>query len=186
MPRVIKFLPLVLLLVLSACAESIWASDEAVTKYSYSNNEPPSITLVTVINNNNGSGGHSALLINAHERVIFDPAGNFKSSWAPERNDFVYGMSPAVLKTYYSFHARKAWHVVTQKVIVTPEIAEMVYNATKNYGAVPKAMCSISVTNILKKIPGFESIPRTAFPKTIMKAFAKLPGVTTDKIYEYD
>jgi hypothetical protein len=186
MPRITKLLPLMLLLVLSACAESIWASDEAVTKYSYSNNEPPSITLVTVINNNNGSGGHSALLINAHERVVFDPAGNFKSSWAPERNDFVYGMSPAVLKTYYGFHARTAWHVVTQKVIVTPEIAEMAFAATKNYGAVPKSMCSISVTNILSKIPGFESIPHTPFPKQAMNAFAKLPGVTTDKIYEYD
>jgi len=71
-------------------------------------------------------------------------------------------------------------------VIVTPEIAEMAFAATKNYGAVPKSMCSISVTNILSKIPGFESIPHTPFPKQAMTAFAKLPGVTTDKIYEYD
>jgi len=182
-----KFLPILLLIGLSACAKSVWAPDNAVTKASYSpTSEQPSITLVTVINNRDGSGGHSALIINAHERVVFDPAGNWKNNLAPERNDFVYGMTPRVLQSFISFHARKAWHVVLQKVVVTPEIAEMVYNGAKNYGAVPSAFCSNSVTNILSKIPGFESVPHTFFPKKTMAAFAKLPGVKTSKVYEYD
>ncbi len=181
-----NLLPLIFLMALSACAEKIWAPDEAVAKAHYSSKEPPSVTLVTVINNRDGGGGHSAILINASERVVFDPAGNWKSKYAPERNDFVYGMSPAVLKSYYGFHARKAWHVVIQKKIVSPEIAAMVYQSAKNYGAVPSAFCSNSVTTILRTIPGFESIPHSLLPKKTMQAFAKLPNVTTEKIYEYD
>ncbi|MFQ5439600.1 MAG: hypothetical protein ACE5DK_12315, partial [Paracoccaceae bacterium] len=122
-----------LLILVSACAKSVWAPDDEVTKASYSPaGEPASIILVTVINNRDGSGGHSALIINAHERVAFDPAGNWKSRYAPERNDFVYGMNPQVLKLFYSFHARKAWHVVLQKKEVSPEVAEMVYAAARD------------------------------------------------------
>ncbi len=186
MLRVSKLLPVILLITLSACAESVWAPDDAITKASYTHSEPPSISLVTIIGNSRGEGGHSAILINAHERVVFDPAGNWWHRMAPERNDFVYGMSPEMLKIYYSFHARKAWHVVIQEIEVTPEIAALAYNTAKNYGAVPKAICANSVSAILGKIPGFESVPHSPFPKKAMEAFAALPGVKTEKIYEYD
>ncbi len=186
MHRFRLLLPVLLLVSLSACAEKIWATDEAVAKAHYVSSEPTSVTLVTVINNNSGSGGHSSILINASERVVFDPAGNWKHSWAPERNDFVYGMTPHILDTYYSFHARTAWHVVIQKKLVSPEIAQLVYNSAKNYGAVPSSMCASSVSAILSNIPGFEHLQHTVSPKRIMKDFASLPGVTTEKIFEYD
>jgi hypothetical protein len=185
--RIRTLLPLLLVLALAACSgEKIWASDEAVAKAAYVDDGPPSITLVTVINNGNGSGGHTALVINAQQRVVFDPAGNFKSPQAPERNDFVYGMNPTMLRAYYGFHARKEWHVVTQTVEVTPEVAEQVYQLAKNYGAVPGGFCGNSTTNILAQVPGFESIGHSFFPVRIMKKFAELPGVVTEKIYEDD
>lgn len=179
-------LPLVLLFGLSACAESVWAPDEAITKSSYVHEGPPTITLVTIINNNTGEGGHSAIVINAHERVVFDPAGNFKSTLAPERNDLVYGMNPPVLRAYYGFHARTEWHVVTQEKEVTPEIAALAFKLSQEHGAVANAMCANSVTTILNKIPGFESIPVRYSPKKTMKTFAQLADVKTEKIFEYD
>ena len=180
-------LSLLMLTALAACGgEKIWAPDDAVARAAYIHDAPPSITLVTVISNGNGSGGHSALVINGQQRVAFDPAGNFKSPQAPERNDFVYGMNPAMLKAYYGFHARKEWHVVLQEVEVTPEIAETAFQLTKNNGAVAKSMCSSSVTKILSQIPGFESIPHSLFPKSTMNNFADIPGVKTSKIFEDD
>ena len=181
------FLSLGLIVTLAACSgKEVWAPDDAIAKAAYTDDSPPSLTLVTVINNGNGSGGHSALVINAHQRVVYDPAGNFQSEQAPERNDLVYGMYPAMLKAYYGFHARKEWHVVTQRIVVTPEIAELAFQSAKNYGAVPSAYCASSVSAILSGIPGFEHITRSMSPKRLMRDFAELPGVTTDKIYEDD
>ena len=90
-------LPIIILLTLSGCmgGVSVWASDEAVEAAVYSSTKAPSITLVTVINNKNGSGGHSSLVINASQRVVFDPAGNFKHEAAPERNDCLLYTSPS-------------------------------------------------------------------------------------------
>jgi len=175
-----------LLFTVAGCAERVWAPDEAISRASYVDNGPPSITLVTVINNTTGAGGHSALIINAEQRVAFDPAGNFKYQYAPERNDFVYGMNPAVLRAYYGFHARKEWHVVLQKKIVSPEVAQKAYDLAKNYGPVPGGFCANSVTTILSKLPGFETIPVSLSPKRTMKRFAELPGVETTTIYEND
>lgn len=187
MSRSRLILSVLALFILAACTKPvIYEPDEVVARAAYTANEPPSITLVTVISNTNGSGGHSALVINASQRAIFDPAGNYKAAAVPEQNDFLYGITPAALRSYYGFHARKEWHVVTQKIEVTPEVAEAVFQAAKNYGPVPDGFCSASTTKILRSVPGFESIPQTFFPVRTMKAFAKLPGVETNKIFEDD
>ena len=171
---------------LSACAKPVWAPDDVVAKASYSHKAPTSITLVTVINNTTGEGGHSGIVINASERVVFDPAGNFKSAPVPERNDVLFGMSPHVLRAYYGFHARTAWHVVTQEVEVTPEIAQLAYQRVLAFGAVGSALCANSVTSVLKDLPGFETMRVGFSPKRAMRQFATLPNVVTDRIYEYD
>ena len=72
------FLALALPAALAACgADHKWASDEAVRQARYVTNEPPSITLFTVIGIPRGEGGHSALMINGSQRVIYDPAGSW-------------------------------------------------------------------------------------------------------------
>lgn len=180
-------LPVLLMIGLSGCATNkVWAPDDEVSRAAYVHEGPSTITLVTIINNETGGGGHSALVINGTQRVVFDPAGNFKHPQAPERNDFVYGMHPQMLRAYYGFHARTAWHVVTQEVEVTPEVAEVAYQLTKNYGSVASAFCANSVSTVLGKVPGFESVKHSMYPKRIMNDYAELPGVKTEKIYEYD
>jgi len=181
-------LPIIVLFTLSGCmgGATVWAPDEAIEAAVYSSSKAPSITLVTVINNKNGSGGHSSLVINAHQRVVFDPAGNFKHDAAPERNDLVYGMHPAMLDAYYRFHARVEWHVVTQEIQVSREVAELAYQRVKDYGAVGSGFCANSVSSILPTIPGFEGISKTLYPKKLMADFAELQNVKTDTFYEYD
>ena len=72
------FLAAALPAALSACgAQRIWATDEEVRAARFVSNEPPSVTLLTVIGIPRGEGGHSALMINGSQRVIYDPAGSW-------------------------------------------------------------------------------------------------------------
>jgi len=178
---------LLAMLTLAACgAEPKWATDEAVAQARYVHNGPPSITLFTVLSTRDGSGAHSGLLINASERIMFDPAGTWYHPNLPERNDVHYGMTPKMLTFYIDYHARETFDVVEQTIIVSPGVAELVAQRAKAYGAVPKAQCAKSISAILSEVPGFESLPSTWYPAKYMEAFAKLPGVTSRKITDSD
>lgn len=175
-------------LLLAACgAESVWAPDEAVAAAAYRPaGEAPSITLYTAINNRSEEGGHSSLMINASQRVVFDPAGTWWHRTVPERNDVLYGMTPQMERFYLDYHARVTYRVVEQKIIVSPEVAEMALQLVEANGAVPKAMCANSVSGILSQLPGFESISRTYYPRKISNQFTQLPGVQTRTYFDDD
>ncbi|MCP5089253.1 MAG: hypothetical protein GY952_20945 [Rhodobacteraceae bacterium] len=173
--------------ILSACGgKSVWAPDEAVEKYAYASDEQPYLLLKTMISNKSGAGGHSSLLINGSQVVMYDPAGRWHHSWAPERNDVVFGLSPALLKQYDSFHARDTHHVVSQKIYVSQEVAQRAMQAAFNMGPSMDAFCSSNTSNLLRQIPGFGGLKRTYLPAKLMKEFGQMPGVTTEKYYEND
>ncbi len=172
---------------LTACgAEPVWAPEEEVRAAAYTHPGPKSLTLITVINNRSGSGAHTALLVNGSQRVVWDPAGTWWNPGAPERNDLHYGMTPRMVDIYVDYHTRETFRTVLQTIEVSPEVAEMAIREAAAHGAVPKASCSISTTQILRRLPGFETIPATYFPNNAMDAFAKLPGVKTRKVYDDD
>jgi hypothetical protein len=177
---------LALLLGLAACAEPKWASNEEVARAAYVHSGPPAITLFTVVSNRSNQGAHSGLLINASQRVMFDPAGTWYHPNLPERNDVHFGMTDDMVAFYLDYHARETFRVIEQTVIVTPEQAEAALRAATSYGAVSKAMCTRGVANVLRQVPGFEGLPATLFPGTLMRAFAKLPGVTERTITDTD
>lgn len=173
---------LLLPLILAACgaAEPVWAPDDQVARAIYRHDSPPSLTLVTVINNESGAGGHTGLVVNGSQRVIFDPAGSFKSPQVPERNDVVIGANPRVMAFYIDYHARPEWRVITQEVRVSPEVAQRALALVQNNGAVKKAHCARSTTAILQQLPGFSHVKQTWYPKQAMEAFARTPGVRTE------
>ena len=165
-------------LFLGACgAEAVWAPDEEVQRAIYRSDEPPSITVITVVSTSNGSGGHSALLINGSQLVMFDPAGTFNHPQIPERNDVLYGMQDAAVEFYKDYHARVTWDVISQEIPVSAEVAEEVLRRAQAYGAVPKAFCTQANTSLLAGLPGFEGVPRTFFPVKLMKYVDTLPNV---------
>ncbi len=47
-------------------------------------------------------------------------------------------------------------------------------------------MCSTNVTRILSRVQGFEHLRGSIFPARLMENFSDLPGVKTEKVYEYD
>lgn len=177
-----------LLSVLSACApgEVIMAPNELVQAKAYRHPGPSSISVITMVNNTSGSGGHSALLINGSQRVIFDPAGSFQHRIVPEQRDVLFGITPAVLQGYRSAHARAAYHVVTQTIEVTPAQAEQALRAAQAYGAVGQAFCTQATTGVLRQVSGFEDIKATFFPTNLMRQFDGRPGVVTDRYFEDD
>ena len=181
------FLALGLVLGLAACgAEPVWAPDEAVARARYVPPENTSITLYTMISNRSGAGGHLALMIDGEQRLLFDPADTWRHPAAPERNDVIFGMSPQLLDFYLDYHARETYHVVVQELDVSPEVAAQLSRLVQEYGAVPKAQCTISITRILQQVPGFETMRTTYFPRNAMDAFEQIPGVRTSRIYDDD
>ena len=177
---------LIALLGLVACAQPKWAPQEQVDAVRYVEGPPNYITLYTVVNKSTGSGAHSAILVNASERVIFDPAGTWYHPKLPERNDVTFGMNDKALAFYIDYHTRKTYDTIEQKIYVSPEVAELVLQRVLNNGAVAKAMCTNATSSILAGVPGFESLPRTLSPKRLSKAFGMLPGVTTRVITDDD
>lgn len=182
---------LILLLVsgVAACtgpAEPEWASDEMVAQATYRHSGPTRLTLFTMVSNDTGSGMHSSLMINASQRVVFDPAGSFRHEQIPVRNDVVYGMTPRMADFYTRYHARQTFHVVVQEVDVSPEVAELTLQKVQAYGAVPKAQCALSTSRILSSVPGFTHIKPGYYPNRLSEQFAQVAGVRTEKLYEYD
>ncbi len=181
------FLALGLILGLAACgAEPVWAPDEAVARARYVEPGTPTITLYTMISNTSGAGGHSALMIDGEQRLIFDPAGTWHHPQAPERNDVFFGMGPQLHSFYMDYHARVTYHVVVQELDVTPEIAALLSREVLAAGPVPKAQCSLSISRILRDVPGWGHIGTSYFPRRTMEAFGEIPGVRTSRVYDDD
>lgn len=169
---------------LSGCAaEKIWAPDEAVIASRYVHGGQPEIALLTSINDRTGEGAHSAIVINASERVLFDPAGNWDDARAPERHDVRFGFTPQMQANYFAYQSYGPYHAVIQRIAVPPEVAERALQLAKVNGAVPPAYCTSATTGILRQLPGFETVPSTMFPKTLMEAFASLPQVRTEVVF---
>ena len=167
-------------------AEPVWAPDNAIETYRYRSPAPPEITLYTVVGKRSGSGAHSALLINASERVLFDPAGTFELPFAPERNDLHFGMTDRAVAVYIDYHARETYDVIEQRLRVTSAQAEAVYRLAKAYGAVPKAQCTLSITRILSQVEGFETIRVGYYPNAARNQFGALSRVRTRRITDDD
>jgi hypothetical protein len=172
---------------LAACAaEPVWAPDEVVSQARYVPDGPAKVTLLTMIANRDGSGGHTALLIDGPERVLFDPAGSWRHPLVPERNDVLYGLTPQLYDFYIDYHARETYHVVAQELEVTPLQAALMIEAAEAYGPVSPTLCSAAVSSVLAETPGFETMQRRLFPTRVMAMFSEIPGVRESRIYDDD
>ncbi len=175
------------LLVLAACgAEPVWAPDEAVARAAYRHDGPASVTLYTVISNRDNHGGHTAVMVNGAQRIMWDPAGTWWNPASPERNDVHYGISGRMEEIYVDYHARESWRVVIQEVPVSRATADGLIAAFEANGAVPKALCASHTSRILRLFPELASVRQTLYPKQIMDDFDRLPGVGKAVVYDDD
>jgi hypothetical protein len=174
-------------LALSACsATQSWAPDDIVSRAIYRDPSASYLTLYTMKNIGSDNGAHTALLINASQRVMFDPAGSFEQTRMPERNDVLFGVSPELESYYVSYHARVTYYVVGQTVQVRPEVAEQALQLALASGPVPQAHCARTTSRLLRQLPGFGEMRQTWDPNRIAEDFARLPGVTSQEYRETD
>jgi hypothetical protein len=174
-------------LALSACAtHEVWAPDDVIARAIYREPGRNYITLYTMKGIGTDKGAHSALLINASQRIMFDPAGSWSQEVMPERNDVLFGVSPRLEDYYVSFHARVTFYVIGQTIEVPTEVAEQALSLSLKAGPVAQSNCARVTSGILRQLPGFSGISSTWFPNTIEADFANLPGVTTREYREND
>lgn len=163
------------------------ATPEAAARAAYRHDGPPEIVLYTMINNRTGSGAHSSMLINApSQRVIFDPAGSVRFTGVPEIGDVLYGITPTARQFFESAHARSTYRMRILSKPVSGPVAEKALQLAQQRGAVGAALCSNAVSELLGKLPGFESMRGLWRPKGVAAAFAKLPNVTERVLREND
>jgi len=184
--RLAALLALVCVTLAGCAAEEIWATDEAVARAAYRAPGPMTVTLLTAVSNRSGNGGHSALLIDGQQRVLYDPAGSWWHPDIPERNDVLFGMSPAYFDFYMDYHARETFHVVVQTLEISPETAAALIAGVQAQGASPRAYCARSISSVLTNTPGFEEIGVSFFPTAIMRDFDRIPGVATRQVFDDD
>lgn len=181
------FLALSVPAILAACgADRKWASDEAVRNARYVSDEPPSITLLTVIGIPRGEGGHSALLINGSQRVIFDPAGSWEHPAIPERHDVLYGITPNFKNFYIDYHARETYWVAEDTILVSRELADAAIRSAEQQGATNKSFCAVATGQTLRRLPGFEGAPTGFNPNKLREWFLTLPNVTSKRHMDGD
>ena len=179
-------LALAMALGLSACADNVYAPDEAVARARFVSDEPPSITLFTVIGIPKGEGAHSALMINGSQRVIYDPAGSWQHPAIPERHDTLYGITDNFRRFYIDYHARETYWVAEDRILVSREVADAAIRAAEANGASMKSFCTFETVAVLRRVPGFEGAPSTMQPLKLRAWFQTLPGVVSKSHHDGD
>lgn len=174
-------------LALAACgAETVWAPDARIEAVTYHHPGPSRLTLFTMKNVGTDNGAHTSLMINASQRVIWDPAGSFKHSSIPERNDVIYGITPRVAQYYRSFHSRETYYTLIQEIDVSPAVAEQALRLVMANGPASKSTCTRTTSSILRQLPGFESLRVVLFPNALSDQFGRIPGVRSSEYREND
>ncbi|RJE82870.1 hypothetical protein [Paracoccus onubensis] len=172
---------------LAACgADNVWDDAEAVKAARFVSNEPPSITLFTVIGIPRGEGGHSALMINGSQRIIYDPAGTWNHPSIPERHDVLYGITDNFKNFYIDYHARETYWVAEDRVPVSREVADLAIRRAEANGSANKAFCAVETSAVLRGLPGFENAPSGFSPLKLRNWFMTLPGVTSKRHMDGD
>jgi hypothetical protein len=171
---------------LSACAEHVRSDPAIVAARTYKSDEPPYVELITMVNKENERGAHSALIINASERVIWDPAGTFQHPELAEVEDLHHGATDRLVSYYKRYHARFSHYVRVQHLDLTPAEAERMLQSARNHGAVPKMFCTMSTAQVLKSVPEFANVPESMFPERLRRAVAEIPGIVDSYVDEED
>ena len=176
---------------LAACGDTVTreenvASMADVNRVAYAHPGPKRLTLFTMKNVGSGNGAHTGLMINASQRVLWDPAGTFGHPTIPERNDVHFGITPQLEQLYISFHSRETYYTLIQEVDVPAATAERALQLAMANGPTPKAACTRHTSRLLGQLPGFEFIRSAFFPNNLADQFAQVPGVRSREYYEDD
>ncbi len=175
-------------LALAACGAQQIASSapDVIARGAYVHPGPPSLTLYTMKNVGSGNGAHTGLMINASQRVLWDPAGTFGHESIPRSNDVHFGITPRIEGYYISYHSRETYFTLIQEIEVPAATAELALRLALENGPTPKAFCTTHTSRMLRNLPGFTDIRPTFFPSNLSDQFGNRPGVVSREYFEDD
>lgn len=177
---------LILAGLLAACAQEAGAPAADIARARHVSDEAPYIAVVSMVYKRNGRAAHTALVINASEQVLYDPAGTFNHPEMPERGDVHYGATARTIDYYERYHARAAYYVHVQKMQVSAAVAETALRRVQVQGPSPKAFCTNHATAVLRDVPGFETVRSTFYPEILRQQIATFPSVEDRYVREND
>lgn len=142
------------------------------------NTGPTRIELFSSFNVGTDAGAHSALFINADQKVVFDPAGTFAHPSLPEQHDVIFGMTEAARRAFVDYHTRITYWTTLQTVEVPPATAAFIFAEVRKEGPVSDAFCTRSISSVLARAPGLPFAVRpTFFPENLHGQLLGQPGV---------
>lgn len=156
---------------------------EIATRASYVHDGPPEIALITTIHKPTNFMWHSALLINADERVLFESGGFWDDPEDRRLNDVHYNLTDARLVDYAKHRGESPnWDYILHRVPVTAEVAQLAKERAITQTLVMAGFCALGVRDVLREVPGFEHMDIVVIPEDLVGYFAKMPGVTMEHI----
>lgn len=188
MRRLLRLAAILLLAGLAAgCAGvEMGASGKEIVAARHVSDEAPYVAVVSMVSNETGWAAHTALVINASQRVIYDPAGTFRHPDMPERGDVHYGADDRMLSYYERYHARLSHHVHVQKIPVPLAVAERALRRAEAQGPSPKLWCTWDTVQVLNDVEGLPRFDSTFFPQQLRAQIARVPGVEDRFRHERD
>ncbi|MEM9791321.1 MAG: hypothetical protein AAF848_00155 [Pseudomonadota bacterium] len=174
-----------LVLLLAACAVEEGATAVEIASKRYVSVENPYIEIVSMVERRSERAAHTAMIINASQRVIYDPAGTFQHEDLVERGDIHYGANDRMVSYYERYHARFSHYVHVQRIVVSAEVAERVLKRAQAQGPSPKMFCAVHAASVLNDSLG-TSFARSFFPEDLRRSVARMPGVIDRYRYEED
>lgn len=178
--------PVLMLIVLAGCAVEVGAPSEEIARARYSTTDDPYVAVVSMVSTRTGRAAHTALFINASERVIYDPAGTFEHREMPERGDIHYGASDRMIDYYERYHARLSHFVHVQKIPVSRQVAEATLRRAQAQGPSPKSFCTTHTIDVLNDVDGLPRFENSFYPEKLRQQVARLSIVEDRYVYEYD
>lgn len=171
---------LTLALGVAACTKPANDSpQEEILNAAYQAPGGPSITLFTTVNGRSNGGAHTAMMINADQRVIWDPAGGFKHEAVPELRDVLYGINARRLDGYLRFQSSDVFYVIAETIPVSQAVAQQAMQLVQARGPVSDAQCALSTSQIMQQLPGFETIKSGWYPLKLHEQIETRPDVRT-------
>lgn len=165
---------------LAACStKPVVFEDPAVVAAAFrANRGPTRLELFTSFNVGSNNGAHSALFIDADQRVVFDPAGTFAHPQLPEQHDVIFGMSPNARRAFVDYHTRVTFWTTLQSFEVPAQTAAWALAEVRKLGPQPDAYCTRSISTVLANAPGMPFRVRTTwFPDKLHDQLLGQPGV---------
>lgn len=172
-------LALCLAISLSGCAGTLYSSPPDVAKRDrHSPEAAPEIALVTVMHKPTRFMWHSALLITADERILYESGGYWIDPENRRLGDVHYNMNDARLRDYVARRGNpKVWEITLHRVAVPKEVAQEAKHRAETNQLVLGGFCAVGVAELLKGLPGFDHIGPVLLPHDLVPRFAEIPGV---------